>query len=362
MKKLVKEDKNGAYLGMTPEFLNKFVLKESNPNFEVGDSRDGNNRFVAVKNPRLPDDNDLNIGRYGINFHRAKPDFETAKAYNNELKILRISQQELTSLAFAAATKEEYNIKSAVWDKFYTYVWGETPQNLWITPHSGNINRKPDNIFPFPKLELDAYVAGAAARCAYNDTNPALKRTMMSIHSHNWYSAVVDLGGFGINADTKLETIAARIEEKYTEKVQPAAEACRQDFAARIMPWLEIIQNRRGTLNPKKITEEDGIARSVVFYATTGLRLYNKELTRFTLKEFQDAINSLKGTSVRVASCQHLFSGQKISQQLELASQIRRGWLDAALQVECMKFYLKKTPELMTDIILDIKHELLKEK
>jgi hypothetical protein len=362
MKKLVKENKNGAYLGMTPEFLRKFVLKESNPNFEVYDLPEGNNRFIPVKSPRLPDDNDFTVGRYGINFHRAKPDFETAKAYDNKLKTKRISQQELTSLAFAASTKEEYNNKSVAWDKFYTYVWGETPQNLWITPHSGNINRKPDILFPFPKLELDAYVAGVAARCAYNDTNPSTKRTMMSIHSHNWYSAVVDLGGFGINTDTKLETIAARIEEKYAEKVQPAAEACRRNFAARIMPWLEIIQNHRGTLNPKKMPEEDGIARSVVFYAATGLKLYHKELTRFTLKEFQDALNSLKGTRARVASCQHLFSGQKISQQLEIASQIQRGRLDAALQIECMKFYLKKTPELVADIILDIKHELLNEK
>ena len=252
MKKLVKEDKSGAYLGVTPEFLKKFVLKESNPNFEVCDSRDGNNRFVAAKNPRLPDDDNLTIGRYGINFHRAKPDFETARAYNNELKTARISQRELTSLAFAAATKEEYDNKSAVWDKFYTYVWDETPQNLWITPHSGNINRKPDKLFPFPKLELDAYVAGVAARCAYNDTKPALKRTMISIHSHNWYSAVVDLGGFGINDYKKLETIAARIEEKYAEKVQSAAEACRQDFVARIMPWLEIIHNAPGYAEPKE--------------------------------------------------------------------------------------------------------------
>jgi hypothetical protein len=358
--KLIEENRDGAYLGMTPKFIKKFVLKESNPNFEVADSQDENNRFIAGKSPRLPDDNDLESRRYGINFHRAKPDFETARAYAKELKIPRISQKELSSLAFAAATREEFEDKSAVWDKFYTYVWGKTPQNIWITPHSGNINRNPDNIFPFPKLELDAYVAGVTARCAYNDVSPAQKRTMMSIHSHNWYSAVVDLGGFGINDIKKLEGIAATIEKKYTEKVQPAAESCRKDFITRVMPWLEIIQRARGTLNPKEIPKEHGIDRSVVIFATTGLKLYNKEIITFTFKEFQDAMDSLKGTRVRVASCNHLFSGQKISHQLELANHIKLGHLDAALQIECMKYYLKQEPELVADIILDIKRELLK--
>lgn len=362
MKKLVKEDNNGAYLGVTPEFLKKFVLKESDPNFEVYDSHDGNSRFIPAKASRLPDDNDFNVGRYGINFHRAKPDFETAREYEKELRIPRIGRKELNSLSFAAATEAEYENKSSTWDRFYTYVWGETPQNLWITPHSGNINRKPDKLFPFPKLELDGYVAGVTARCVYNDVRPTSKRTMMSIHSHNWYSAVVDLGSFGINDIRKLESVAAKVEKKYAEKVQPAAEACRQDFVARLMPWLETIQRYRGTLNLEALAKECSIDRAVVYYTMIGLKLYGKEITNFTLKEFQDAVNSLKGTRVRVASCNHMFSGEQVSKQLELARQIQRGRLDAALQIECMKFYLKKTPELVADIVLDIKQELLNEK
>ena len=356
---LIREDQNGAYLGVTPGFLKKFVLRESNTNFEVMDSRDGNNRFIAVKCPRLPDDNDLTVGLYGINFHRAKPDFATAKTYHDELSANRVSHRALNSLSFAAATKEEYDSKSAVWERFYNYVWGKTPQNLWITPHSGNINRKPDNIFPFPKLEMDAYVAGVAARCAKGDTGPTLKRTMISIHSHNWYSAVVDLGDFGINDVKKLEAIAMTLEEKFSEKVQSAAEACRQNFATRIIPWFEFIQRARGTLNLKEIPKEDGIDWSVVYYAMTGLKLYQKEITSFKFKEFQDAINSLKGIPVRVASCNHLFSGQQVAKQLALSTQIQQGRMDAALQIECMKFYLKKMPELVTDIIIDIKRALV---
>jgi hypothetical protein len=358
--KLVNEDENGAYLGVRAEFLKKFVLKENNPNFEVYDAKNGNNRFIVVKASRLPDDEDLSAGRYGINFHRAKPDFKDARLYHAELTTARISRQSLNGLAFAAETREQYDSKSAAWDSFYTYIWGQTPQNIWVTPHSGNINRAPDNIFPYPKLEMDAYAASTAAWCAMHDTLPALKRTMISIHSHNWYSAVVDLGDFGINDGKKMENTAAVIEEKYADKVQPAMEACRRDFTIQVMPWLEHVLQTIGTLNPQEMPPEYGIERSVVYYAATGLKLYNKEITRFTLAEFQEAIESLKDARIRVASHNHLFSGQQISRQLQLADQVQRGRMNGAVQIECMKFYLKHAPALVAEIILDIKQEMFR--
>lgn len=36
--KLVDEDEHGAYQGVRADFLKEFMLKESNPNFEVYDS------------------------------------------------------------------------------------------------------------------------------------------------------------------------------------------------------------------------------------------------------------------------------------------------------------------------------------
>ena len=65
---LVNESEHGAYLGVTAEFLKQFESKESNPNFEVYDSLDGNNRFIAVKSSRLPDDQDLAEGDMGSIF------------------------------------------------------------------------------------------------------------------------------------------------------------------------------------------------------------------------------------------------------------------------------------------------------
>jgi len=356
----VNEDQHGAYLGVRQKFLKKFVLKETNPNFEVYDDKDGNNRFIVVKASRMPDDEALSAGRYGINFHRAKPDFKDARLYHAELTTARISRQALNGLAFAAETSEQYNNKSAAWDSFYTYIWGETPQNIWVTPHSGCINRAPDNIFPYPKLEMDAYAASTAARCAIQDTRPALKRTMISIHSHNWYSAVVDLGDFGVNDEKKIESTAAVIEGKYADKVQNAAEDCRRDFTTKVIPWLEQVLRTRGTLNPQEMPPQYGIERSVVYYAMTGLKLYNKEITRFTLEEFRGAIESLKYARIRVASHNHLFSGRLVGRQLELADQMQRGRMDGAVQIECMKFYLKHAPALAADIILDIKHEMFR--
>jgi hypothetical protein len=57
--KLANEDEHGSYLGVTSAFLDKFVPKETNPNFDVFDSKDGRRRFIAVKSSRMPDDQHL---------------------------------------------------------------------------------------------------------------------------------------------------------------------------------------------------------------------------------------------------------------------------------------------------------------
>jgi hypothetical protein len=358
--KLVNEDKYGAYSGVRAKFLEKFILKESNPNFEVYDAKDGNNRLIVVKASRLPDDEDLSAGRYGINFHRAKPEYEAAKSFYEDLAKAKTNLQTLNSLAFAALNREHYDRKADVWDKFYSFIWDKRPQNIWVTPHSGGIERAPDDIFPYPKLEMDAYVAGVAARCALQDNDPAVKRIMMSIHSLNWYSGVIDIGGFGVNDEKKLKATAAMVNDKYGDRAQGAAEGCRRDFAARLIPWLEHIMRTRGTLELRKLPPEYGIERSTIYCAMTGLKLYGREITQFTPGEFAAAVESLKSERVTVASCNHIYSGQQIGQQLELADQIQRGRMDGAVQIECMKFYLKHAPALVAEIILDVKHELFR--
>ena len=131
--KLVNEDEHGAYLGVSAEFLREFITKESNPNFEVFDSQDNQRRFIAVKSSRVPDDEDLAAGRYGIDFHRAKPTLKEAIQYRAELPHALESRKWLTNIAFAATNKEEYDRKSSVWENFYSYIWGSTPQTIWVS-------------------------------------------------------------------------------------------------------------------------------------------------------------------------------------------------------------------------------------
>ena len=222
--KLVNEDEYGAYLGVSAEFLREFVNKESNPNFEVYDSRDNQRRFIVVKSSRIPDDQDLNEGRYGIDFHRAKPTLQEAMQYGAELPHALESRKWLANTAFAANTKEEYDRKSSAWDNFYSYIWGLTPKTIWVTPHSGSIDRISDDILPYPKDEMDSFTAGVAALCAFNNRNKASKRVMISIHGFGYLAAILDLGGFGIIDEEKLAAVAKKMEMKYHERAQILAD------------------------------------------------------------------------------------------------------------------------------------------
>jgi hypothetical protein len=356
--RLVDEDKNGAYLGVREEFLKSFTRKESNPNFEVYDSRDNYRRFVVAKCSRLPDDEDLAAGKYGINFHRAKPGLPEAQQYKAGLPAILFKSKKLNDLAFAAATEHEYKAKSAAWDRFYSYIWDTAPLTLWVTPHSGGIDRKPDDIFPYPQLEMDAFIAGTAALCAFKDSNKATRRVMISLHSHNWFGAALDLGSFGILDERRLNSVAAKIEKKYHEKVQEAAGECKKDFSLRAANWLERINGNRGTLHPLELKPLSNIDSNIVLNIMKGMELYGIQIKEFTPEEFKVAINSINKEEIQVASCNFLFPGKHIGQLLGLAEKIEKGLLSSAVQIECSKIYLAKAPDLMSDIILDIKNEL----
>ncbi|MGD0795032.1 MAG: hypothetical protein ABR958_05525 [Dehalococcoidales bacterium] len=356
--KLVYEDEYGAYSGVRPEFLKNFKLKEKNPNFEVYDSKDNNNRFIAVKSSRLPDDQDLTEGKYGIDFHRAKPEPKEALQYKNELPQALEIRKWLNDIAFAAATSEEYDRKASVWDNFYSFIWDLMPQTVWVTPHSGSVARAPDEILPYPKSEMDAFTAGVAASSAFNNRNKALKRSMISIHSHNWVGAVLDLGGFGIIDEQKLDAFAKKMEMKYHERAQTIADEFKHDFFDRSIKWLDFIKNKRGTLNPQDLNHTSKTYRSIVENIVKGLRLYGQEIKEYTSEEFKVAIKSLNKMEMQVISSNYLFPAKHVGKILGVSEKIEHGMLHSALQIECLKVYLAKEPELIANIILDVKNEL----
>ena len=356
--KLVYEDERGAYLGVNAGFLQGFVPKECNPNFEVFDSRDNHSRFIAVKSSRIPDDEDLEAGRYGIDFHRANPELKEALQFGDELPQALESTKWLANIAFASVTKEEYESKSSVWESFYSYIWGLKPKTVWVSPHSGSITRIPDDILPYPKDEMDSFTAGVAALCAFNDRNRALKRIMISIHGFGYLAAILDLGGFGIVDEEKLATVAKKTEMKYHERAQILADEYKQDFFLRATRGLEHIDNKKGTLNPDELNLTSTTAGHRVGFIIKGLRLYRQEIREFTLEEFKEAIKSLNKAEVQVISNNYLFPGRQVGKLLGLSEKIGHGLLHSALQIECSRLYLRKEPELITNMILDIKNEL----
>jgi hypothetical protein len=356
--KLVYEDEHGAYLGVNAEFLKKFVPEESTPNFEVFDSSDDYRRLVVVKSSRIPDDQDLVEGRYGIDFHRAKPELKEALQFGTELPHALESMTWLANTAFAALTEEEYDRKSSVWESFYSYIWGSTPKTIWVAPHSGSVTRVPDDILPYPRLELDAFTAGVAALCAFNNRSKASKRSMISIHSSGYLASILDLGGFGIMDEEKLAAVARKTEMQYHERAQILADEHKQNFFLTATRWLEHIKNKRGTLNPEELNFTSTVDRRRVELIVKGLRLYGQEIREFALEEFREAMRSLNKVEVQVISSNYLFPGRRVGELLRLSEKIERGLLHSALQIECSKLYLAREPELIANMILDIKNEL----
>jgi hypothetical protein len=356
---LVKEDKHGAYLGVTPEFLKKFIIKENNPNFDVFDSNEGYSRLIFAKSSRLPEDNDFKTGRYGINYHRAKPGGDEAIKYREGMQNIKEVPHLLYDMAFIASNREEYAQKAAAWDSFYACIWGKEPLHLWVTPHSGSIGRPADPLIPWPKLEHDAYVAGVAAACALVDNAKPRRRTMVSLHSHNWLGAVVDIGGFGINDKARLLAAERKLNIKYHDAVQPMAKECKTVFARVALDWVRHIWKIKHALSPRELAGQDTFDEGLMSLIIKSLKMYGQDITIFTPEAFAAALEALESTPLQVASHNYLYPGEHICELIGLKEHVKRGDIGAAVQIECLKTYLEKAPELMRDIILDVKNELL---
>ncbi len=353
--KPIREDQHGAYLGVRPVLLKRFVLRERNPNFEVYDSLDGNDRLIMVKSSRIPDDEDLAKGRYGIDFNRPKPELGQALQYAAELPV---GYQWLNGVAFAAKTEEEYQKKSEVWDRFYSYIWGTTPQTVWVAPHSGSVNRIPDDVIRFPKLWIDSYTAGVAALCALKNSRAASQRLMIAVHNTGHLGGVLNLGDFGILNQEDLDAIASKMAARHGERAQALAEAFKRSFRERTREVLEYIQWKRGTLDPEelgRISYDDCVS---VRYYVKGLRLYGQQVKEYTLAGFCEAMDGLAGIRVPVTTSNYLYPGRNVGRLLRLPEKIADGLMGSALVIECSRFYAARDPEFVSDVIVDVKDEL----
>jgi hypothetical protein len=352
--KLVYEDESGAYSGVRPDFLKKFTPVAINPNFEVYDSLDGSNRFIASKCSRVPYDDDLTIGRFGIDLFRAKPTLTEALEYG---AMLPQSYRWNLTIAFAAQNEKEYSKKAAVWDSYNSFIWGNQPQTVWVAPHSGKFNRPPDEIVFNPKMWLDNFTAGVTALCAYKDNRKPKKRNVVYVHRTTSLGAVLNLGGLSILDEAKINTAAEKAERKYHKKVQYLADEFKDDFRQMISRLFKHLLDRRGTLNPDQLRNAlDGHSVTMMLMAR-GLKSYGQEIKEFTPEEFEKALVNLGKIDMQVANTR-LALMIKTGLTLKLPEKIQQGLLSSAVGIECAGTYLDRDPELVAEIILDVKKEL----
>jgi hypothetical protein len=352
---LVQESISGAYIGVTPAFLQEFKIIESNPNFDVFDSNDGSRRFIAVTTSRIADDEDISAGRFGIDFNRAKPEFDEAIAYGASLNQ---GSMWMSNIAFAAFNEEEYQRKASAWESFYSYIFDSTPQTVWVAPHSGSVAKCSDSQLLDPHVMTDTGTAGVAAFCAFNDSSMVTERLMIAVHSTGFLGAVLNLGDFGIADGKKMEMLTEVIESKYRDSVQIFAGELVEDFRNKTLAYIENIRNQHNTLDPKQLYDLSADDSFTMRLYEMGLRLYGQEIREYSIDEFRQALINLERVDVPVMSTNYLFTGRNVGALLGLQEKKEQDLLDSAVQIECARVYAAKDPELVSKIILDVRNGL----
>jgi hypothetical protein len=349
---LVSENTHGAHIGVTPAFLQEFEIVESNPNFDVFDSNDGSRRFIAVKASRIADDEDVSVGRFGIDFNRAKPEFDEAIVYRASLNQ---GSMWMSNIAFAAFNEEEYQKKAYVWESFYSYIFDAIPKTVWVAPHSGSVAKSPDNSLLDPHVMTDTGTAEVAALCAFNDKIVAAKRIMIAVHATGFLGAVLNLGDLGVADANKMEMVTKAVESKYHEKVQILADEFIEDFRSKTLVYIENIQDQHKTLDPEQL---DGLSADDAFAIRLyerGLRFYGQQIRRHNVDEFRQALTNLVQVDVPVISTNYLYTGRNVGMLLGLQEKKAQGLLDSAIQIECARVYSARDPKLVSEIVLDIR-------
>lgn len=352
--RLVNEDEFGAYLGILPDSLRYFTPREINLNFEVYDTRDNHNRYIAALCSRIPYDEDRLFSKFGIDFNRALPDLDEALEYG---ALLPAGYKWLGEIAFAAHKETEYELKAEIWDRFYSFVYGREPQTVWVAPHSGSVNIKPDANLHTPKNWIDTRTAGAAAMCAVADKTKPAARNAVFIHTTAILSAVLNLGDMGVMDEARLDAVAAKVEKKFHTRVQEQASGYKETFINMTLKAFNHIYNRRGTLDPaelERISHDDFFGVSQVI---RGLKMYGQEITEYTFEGFKQALESLGRIDLKAVDTS-MFPMVKAGEYLKLSGNMEKGLISSVFSSECSRFYLFYDPELIAEMLLTVKHEL----
>jgi hypothetical protein len=362
---MIIENQAGAYLGPEPELLSHYSLTEINPHFDVLENDD--TRLVLAKCSRLPDDEDPAAGRYGIDFHRALPPFDGDSGFTcdwgdgpiqvNALNFARFLprtirfRQFTANLAFAAPSPATYQAKCQVYENFYQQIYGAGQPLVITTPHSGPVHRPPDDYHPFPESEIDAWTAGVAVRLG----RPQLKknrRLLLSLHSTDYFGALVDIGDFGLAANGILPEIVGHLNVEFSDALAAVQPAYRDHIISYTQRRLKWKQNRWGTLHPEQLANVSTASRFEVMMLDKLTGGFIRPEERFTYNGFRRGLEAYWSGGGQVqTSLNGVFSGRKTAQLLNLAENLPRAGFHTAIQVECSRFLARHYPETAAAII-----------
>uniref|UniRef100_A0A7C3SIE2 Uncharacterized protein n=1 Tax=Desulfobacca acetoxidans TaxID=60893 RepID=A0A7C3SIE2_9BACT len=360
---MIRESKSGAYLGPLPEMMTWQVA--STPNFDVFD-RQGR-RLILGKCSRLPDDEDISRGRFGIDFHRALPPFTgpsgftcnwgegevEVNAYNYACCLPRALRfREFTAnLAFAARNPEEYQAKRRTYDHFYEHLYNGAFQVVIAVPHSGQVYRKPDIYHPFPLSEIDAWTARVGVRSLNSGELPA-RRILISLHSTDYFGSLLDIGDFGLPQNRGLPAVLEQLRRRFAGDIEALLPAYRRYIVPYTSARVEWFEKKFGTLDP-------GHLAKISTAASFELRSIRQVLDN---GGFQGNLGTAAGLrrglesfwrypSRDLITLNGIFSGRKTARLLNLATKLRQAGIHTAVQVECSRFLARNHPGLAAEFV-----------
>jgi hypothetical protein len=362
---MIRENQAGAYLGPTPELNRHFSLAATDPHFDVLENR--HLRLILGKCSRLPDDEDVAAGRYGIDFHRALPPFQgdsgftcdwgdgpipvNAFTYAHYLPRTIRFRQFTANLAFAAATLAAYEVKRQVYEAFYRQLYGAGPPLLVAVPHCGPVWRPPDDYHPFPASEIDAWTARLAVRLAPAPP-PSDRRLLLSLHSTDYFGAFLDIGDFGLKANHILPEIVAALNLEFAKELASLAPAYREHILTYTLTRLAWKFRRWGTLHPEALATISTASQFEVKILDGLARPFLKEGERFTLTGLCRGLEAFAAQShLTEITSNRVFSGRKTAKLLDLAANLGRGGFATAVQVEVSRFLAHEAPDLAAALI-----------
>lgn len=365
---MVLETEGGAYVAPGPKLKERARLAAADPHFDVleGDGL----RYLFAKCSRLPDDEEPAAGRFGIDFHRALPPFSgdspwsldlgrgpvpvNAYTYAQHLPRALRFREFTANVAFAARTREEYEAKRRVYKNFYDHLYRPGAALVVAAPHSGEVRRRPDEFHPFPKSETDAWTARVAVRLAPPPV-PEPRRVLLSLHSTDYFGALLDVGDFGLPQNHRLPEIIARLKKRFAPdllKVFPAYLTHKIPYTLERLKWFE---RHFGTLDPRRLSGISTAARFEIKSIFNLIRPFMDPARGFTLAGIARGLKKYRPQSgVPLIMLNGIFSGRKTARLLNLVENLQQASFFTAVQVEVSRFLAERHPDLAAAVISEL--------